>query len=74
MKNRTVPIFFTLGETATVVDRAGDVGVGKIVSRTFEEKARYDLRMNNGAIIKEVTADQLRRCLTPPCVPEDTWR
>mgnify|MGYP003628811421 CR=1 FL=1 len=72
MSKRIEPNFFTLGEKVTVIDRAGEVGVGTIVSRTYEEHARYDLKMDAGSTIKEVTADDLRPC--DPPLSKETWR
>jgi hypothetical protein len=61
-RKRRAAEHFALRDRCTVVDRAGEVGIGTIVSRTFEEDARYDLRMElDGSIIKEMTADNLRR-------------
>lgn len=61
-RKRRATEHFALRDRCTVVDRAGEVGIGTIVSRTFEENARYDLRMeSDGAILKELTCDSLRR-------------
>jgi|ETNvirnome_2_300_1030623.scaffolds.fasta_scaffold73965_2 phage-related protein len=70
---KQIELNFTLGEQVTLVDRAGEVGVGTVVSRTFEETVRYDLKMNlDGAIIKGVTADDLRRTQGDTQTPK--WR
>ena len=64
---------FALGDRVTVIDRAGEVGVGTVVSRTFEQVVRYDLKMDNDCVlIKEVTADDLRPCGPP--LSKETWR
>ena len=55
MEDRT----FLISDRITVSDRAGVIGSGKIIGRTYEASPTYDVRLDDGKLLINVQADQV---------------
>lgn len=60
-KTQKFDLVFPLGSECKITDRAGEIGVGIIVGRTFEEHPRYDLRMGDNSIKANVPTEALEK-------------
>lgn len=58
-KKQKYDLVFPLGSECKIMDRAGEVGIGIIIGRTFEEHPRYDLRMRDNSIKANVPTEAL---------------
>jgi hypothetical protein len=60
-KKQKYDLVFPLGSECKIMDRAGEVGIGIIIGRTFEEHPRYDLRMGDNSIKTNVPIKALEK-------------
>ena len=51
---------FLLSDKITVSDRAGVIGTGTIVGKTYETPPSYDVRLDDGRLLINVAANQVR--------------
>ena len=62
---------FSLNDRITVSDRAGPIGSGTIVGKTYQTPATYDVRLDDGQLIINVAADDDVVFVTRPQVCSD---
>ena len=52
---------FSLNDRITVSDRAGRIGAGVVVGRTYQTPATYDVRLDDGKLLVSVAAERVSR-------------